>query len=179
MDKNEQFIEACKRDDIYNAIILMRDPDVDVNYRDIHGITPLFYAVFNGYIDIVRRLLNHPDIKINLKSNDTSALRVASENGNIELVKLLLANGADIDFNVDVFFPNTPEIVEIKSILKRWPLSMAVLGLQENAVYHHLDTNEIKSLHEFNSGGRKRNKKSNKRRKTYRKKNKRKTFKRK
>jgi hypothetical protein len=88
-----------------------------------------------------------------------------------------LSKGANIDFDVDALDPNIPKIVEIKSILKRWPLSMAVLGLQENEVYHHLDTDEIKSLHEFSSGGRKRNKKSNKRRKTIRKKKK--TFKRK
>lgn len=174
MDKNERFIEACKSDDVYNAIILMEDPDVDVNYRDKDGATALCYAVYNGYIGIVKRLLNHRFIYINLKYNGMSPLHIASNEGNVELVQLLLSKGANIDFDVDALDPNIHEIVKIKSILNRWPLSMGVLGLQANAVYP--DGNIVEELNDF-IGGRKRNKKSNKRRKTIRKK--RKTFKRK
>ena len=53
----------------------------------------LFTACQNGNIEIVKRLVTHPEININVKEkNDKTLLMVAYENNHLEIVKLLLAH---------------------------------------------------------------------------------------
>ena len=101
-------------------------------------------------------LINGVNLNYQNKQGNT-ALYVASKEGNTFLVKMLLQNGAD---------PKIPNNIN-------WnPLMVAKYNNYDGVI-------DLLQSYLARSGGRKRNKKSNKRRKTIRKKNKRKTFKRK
>ena len=61
-----------------------------------NGITALMAASQNGYVEVVKELLNS-GADINAKDNDgCTALMLASENGHLEVVNELLNRGADI-----------------------------------------------------------------------------------
>lgn len=73
---------------------------VDVNAQD-NGYTALMYAVFYNHENIVKLLLQVPNININARNNNGwTALMFASKMGNQNIVKLLL-NNSDIDVNVN------------------------------------------------------------------------------
>jgi len=87
-----------------------------INYPDSYGYTPLSnaiaYAYFskndkNGHLKIVKLLLTHPDIHVNLlprQEKQKCPLYWATYHGNIEIIKLLLAH-SDIQINaVDGYF---------------------------------------------------------------------------
>lgn len=70
--------------------------------------SPLMIAAYKGQSDVVRELLNNKDVDINEKNKyaDTSGytggytpLMCAVENGHIEVVKLLLDKGANVNIN--------------------------------------------------------------------------------
>ena len=69
----------------------------NINQRNADGKTALMLAVKNGNIHMVKLLLSHPMIKINLvaASSSETALSIAARNGQVYLVKLLLDNQAD------------------------------------------------------------------------------------
>jgi ankyrin repeat protein len=70
---------------------------VDVNKRGVDGSTPLQWAVYDGNVAEVRRLLK-AGAKMSL-ANDYGAtpMGLAAEAGNTEIIKLLLEAGADAD----------------------------------------------------------------------------------
>ena len=72
--------------------ILMGDANLQVN-KMVNGENSLLIATENGYSDVVKQLLNHPEIDINIGKNGNggSALYIASENGHTEIVEDLLA----------------------------------------------------------------------------------------
>lgn len=65
------------------------------------GWSPLAYAAFNGYFEIVKFLLEKDANVDALSDNGTSALMVAARNGHLDVVKLLLQHEADPDIEND------------------------------------------------------------------------------
>ena len=65
----------------------------DVNSRDEKNRTTLIWAVGGGYNSIVRLLLKQPRIDVNVKEDQCggTALAIAADIGNVEIVQLLLA----------------------------------------------------------------------------------------
>lgn len=106
-----------------NCVKLLMDYGGDVNIPDNQGFTPLTTAVCNGFNDIVELLLEHPQISVDMparmdnqvllgvaekkgvqeqvstlingKSLEMTPLHVAVVTGNREVVKRLLAKGAN------------------------------------------------------------------------------------
>ena len=63
--------------------------------RTEDGTTPLFGASLNGHTDIVRLLLQHPNIDIHKKTNrGDSAIGMATDENHTEVVQLLKDAGA-------------------------------------------------------------------------------------
>ncbi len=69
------------------AKFLIEETDVDVNEEPDN---PLYFAIRDGYIEIVQSLLNHKQIDTTISCGDFSLCHVASKNGNSAIVKMLL-----------------------------------------------------------------------------------------
>src|SRR5215813_12056355 len=68
---------------------------VDVNKRGVDGSTPLQWAVYDGNVAEVRRLLK-AGANVSLANNyGATPMGLAAEVGNAEIIKLLLEAGAD------------------------------------------------------------------------------------
>nr|WP_109227129.1 ankyrin repeat domain-containing protein [Orientia tsutsugamushi] len=78
--------------------LLLEEKNIDVNVTDTYLNTPLYYAVANGYIGIVKLLLSHgANINsINCSGNTPLICSVIAEQ--VEIVKLLLSHGADVHY---------------------------------------------------------------------------------
>lgn len=63
---------------------------LDVNEVDNYGSTPLTIAAELGHIEIVKLLLNHPDIKPNYALKNGSSLHLAVLQDNVEMIKVML-----------------------------------------------------------------------------------------
>lgn len=69
-----------------------------VTYRDRPKMNDIRLAAFNGYKNVIRRLITTHGSTINQPDeNGTRALYWASERGHIDIVRLLLDNGADVN----------------------------------------------------------------------------------
>jgi hypothetical protein len=86
---------AARHIDLVNLLLAH---GADPNFTSENGDTPLMYAVMTGTLEVVRRLLEIPNLDIDAASNDNqTALKSAvlrRETG-YEKVKLLLEAGAD------------------------------------------------------------------------------------
>lgn len=102
--------------------LLLAHPNIDVNmsslyfdefvvnYRgwlgDILTLeSPLWFATKNGHTEVMKLLLSHPDVDVNLGNYDRqgSPLCIAVRQGNIDAVRLLLRH-ADTDVNAMRYF---------------------------------------------------------------------------
>ncbi len=86
------------------------DRGVDVNARDADDQLPLVTACWNKRNSVALTLLKHHDIEVNLTDADpASALHHASGHGMLDVVKKLIAKGADV--NIEGWESQTPLIV--------------------------------------------------------------------
>jgi ankyrin repeat protein len=75
---------------------LALDAGATPTVRDAYGWTPLMRAVDRRRADVVRLLLDTPGIDLDLRQEDgATALHIAAAAGNLEIVRLLVANGAN------------------------------------------------------------------------------------
>ena len=72
---------------------LLSVPDIDVNLAQTNGITPLYAAVQNGHLEIVRLLMEMRDINPALGSLDggIAPLTMAAHKGRVAIAELLLS----------------------------------------------------------------------------------------
>jgi hypothetical protein len=70
---------AAARGRICLVELLLKHPDIDVNYIDQHGMTPLMLAALFGHSGVVKLLLKHPGIDVNAaRENGKTALMMAN-----------------------------------------------------------------------------------------------------
>ena len=85
MDGNDRFVELlCKN-------------GADVNFQQQGDLTPLYYAVNNNHVNVVKILLKYR-ARQDLYYKTFSSLYLASKNGNLEIVKLLVEAGTNINY---------------------------------------------------------------------------------
>jgi ankyrin repeat protein len=95
--KEDLFIQAVKDNDI-RSVKKYIGQGINPNYKDTHERTALMWAVMYGYHDLVRFLLDHgADIAVRQEHANFIPLLTAAENGDLELVKLFLDRGVDVN----------------------------------------------------------------------------------
>jgi len=87
-DKNQEFIDAVKNNDVNQVKVLLNDERVDPSADDNYAIR---YAAENGRSEVVRLLLQ--DGRVDPSADDNYAIRNAARNSNTEVVRLLLQDG--------------------------------------------------------------------------------------
>jgi len=104
----DKFLLSAVRDDSIEKVDhqLKNNPDCDPNIhmKYTRGLTPLHVAVFNNQIEIVKRLLEEPNINVNIQTEDgKTALHLAAINGRFEMIALLLkAPNANLNIQDDI-----------------------------------------------------------------------------
>ena len=115
------------RTDIVKAL-LEAFPEIDVNkIRDENGNRPLHDGCEGGYTDVVKALLAHGNIDVNIQNTcKCTPLHHACFFGHIELVKLLLAhakidpNVKDEDGKTPLHYASKEGYTEIANLLKNF-----------------------------------------------------------
>ena len=98
-----------KTQDLTAVSTILKNSNLDINWKTHSGATALMTASFYGHVEIVKLLLA---AKANINATDhngITALMWACFTGNIEIVKLLLAAGADTNIEYKTFFGNGTE----------------------------------------------------------------------
>ena len=118
---------ACVIDHVGLVSYLLTRPDVKVNAPTSDEqldddpnwtpfnkkLYPLFLACKEGHVDVVRQLLNHSDIQVNLAGHDgRTPLHVACQMGDVDVVRQLLSH-ADIQVNLTHQGGGTPLYVAV------------------------------------------------------------------
>ena len=119
---------------------LLTSSGADVNIINSFGSTALHWASIYGFL---------ADVNIRGRHGST-ALHYASSNGHLEIVQLLLCQGADISLRNNggytaLDIASSYGGLEVADCLRKWPWTMAIIiALKENlAIYHLLDASTI------------------------------------
>ena len=143
-------IEASFNDHV-NVIELLLFKGADINDKDNDGCSPIIYASNQGHGNVVELLLSK-GANINDKDNNgCSPIIHASNQGHVNVIELLLSKGANIiditnDADTAISLSNGDRI---KYILRKWPISMAILILKELAIYYHTDASTLIDLYQY------------------------------
>jgi hypothetical protein len=98
-------------------------PAADVNHRDPDGSTPLQWAVYDGNVSEVQRLLK-AGANVSLANNyGASPMSLAAEVGNADILKLLLDAGANADS------PNPEGQTALMAVARTGNVKAAQLGV--------------------------------------------------
>jgi transcriptional regulator with XRE-family HTH domain len=102
--KTQKFMALFKEKKWKEIESMEYDPEIDINYVDPEtGYTPLIQAVRCHNINIIRDLVKKYEIRIDLNCCDNHKFKFtpllhAVQMGKFDMVKLLVEEGADIDF---------------------------------------------------------------------------------
>ena len=85
---------ACTHDQLDIPVLLLSNPNCDINVKDSNGDTPLHITCEKGRSNIVELLLSNPNCDINVKnSGGGTPLHVACKRCDLRIVRALLATG--------------------------------------------------------------------------------------
>jgi len=89
---------ACWEDRSAVIPLLLAHPDIDVNAKDTSGQTPFYYACFGRRPSCVREMLKDSRVKVNEPDNNgTTPLWRAAYDGYLEVIKVWIASGREMD----------------------------------------------------------------------------------
>lgn len=89
---------------------------------DVHndGNTPLHVAVQNNAIEIIKVLLDHKNVKINKRNEEShSPLYLACFNGNPDIIKILIEKGAKLDVLLFLRAVQSGSVESVKLLLEK------------------------------------------------------------
>ena len=91
---NEEFMVHVVVENVSGGELLAEKNEIDVNFVDNGGRTPLIWATKNGNLEIVQLLLNFTNLDVNRQRNSDgkSALLLASCNCKLNITKMLLGH---------------------------------------------------------------------------------------
>lgn len=96
----QEVLKAVKKRDIHGLrrILMDKKNRAHINVLDRHGASPLFYAIWNGYLEIARELLEagaDPNMRLARPAVST-VVQVPLETGDTESLKLLSMYGGEM-----------------------------------------------------------------------------------
>ena len=117
---------------------------------------PLIIAVKARNIVECRRLIETGEANVNgdRDIHDLTALHLVSMDGHLDIVRLLLTEGADITIANKygmsaLHYASMFGHLDIVNCLRKWPCTMAIIILQELALYYQLDASTIIDLWQY------------------------------
>jgi len=102
-EKTHEFMSLLKNKEWKRIQSIKYDPEIDINYVDPEiGYTPLIQTIRQKNIETVRHLIEEYKTHIDLDCHDNhkykfTPLLHTAQMGNLEMMKLLVDSGADID----------------------------------------------------------------------------------
>ena len=105
----QRLIDAVESGNIEEVEALLRDhPDLDINWSDDDAEWPVLnWASWNGHAQIVKLLLAHPDIEVNLLNGGSTPISLACEVRQVSVVRVLLTDPR-VDVTLDDYYGRTP-----------------------------------------------------------------------
>lgn len=92
---NDEFITAVQKNDLAKVKQMLSQENIDINYKDKEGFTPLMFAAINNYKPMAELLLTQKNL--NLDSTNVygyKAITLAAIFGNSGIIKILKKAGA-------------------------------------------------------------------------------------
>ena len=134
-----------------NVVELLLSKGANINDKDNSGRSSIIHASIHGHVNVVELLLTK-GASINDKNNfGWSSIITASNYGHVNVVELLLTKGANINdiTNQGSTAISVSDSDTIKYILRKWPISMAILILKELAIYYQTDASTLIDLYQY------------------------------
>ena len=97
-EQQQKFLEACQKGDLVTVPSMLENKNLDLDFVDPRGFTPLQHTIKNGHEELCRMLIADP--RINL----TDSLHTAVENGKDLIARMFLESGMS---------PNEPAVSEV------------------------------------------------------------------
>ena len=79
------------------ALLMVKSGSVDINGKDKHGVTPLFFASNEDMVEVVQALVEAGADLNQANKNGATPLYAASQNGHLDVVRCLAEAGADLN----------------------------------------------------------------------------------
>ena len=93
---NQAFLMSCRFNGLTTVNVLL-ERGADPSVKDKNGSTPLHFAARRGNEEIVKVLLEHPKVCVNvIDGSGKTPLHLACSEGHKKICQLLLNYGADI-----------------------------------------------------------------------------------
>jgi len=116
-DINDDFIKACRDGDLAKFNDLVDRADVNYVSESVHGIkyTPLGISIVFNHEMIAHKLLDHPEIDVNKKTCESTALHYACLRNSVSLIEAICAK-PDVQKNEKDYLNGglTPLMVSVK-----------------------------------------------------------------
>ena len=124
----------------------------NTNDKANNGYSSIIAASRQGHVHVVDLLLSK-GANINDKANNGgwSSIIFASHQGHVNVVKLLLSKGANLH-DITNHGDNAISLSDsdtIKYILRKWPITMAILILKELDLYYQYDASTLIDLYQY------------------------------
>ena len=137
-----------------DVVALLLSHGANGNYkRSDDGCSSLMLASEMGHVEIVALLLSHGVNVNDMVTDDVgwSSLMLASHEGHVEVVALLLSHGANGNDMSNTGFTavSVSANYDITNTLRKWPITMAILIMQELNVYYHTDASTLIDLFQY------------------------------
>lgn len=99
-EKENELLDAALKGKLEKVKSLVEE-DIDLNCQSDEGYTPLMYASRFGHFPVANYLIkNNADVNMGSKYSGQTALYMAVNGGNCDIVKLLVENGSYISDDI-------------------------------------------------------------------------------
>ena len=85
----------------FDLVKILINAGANLNQKNSLGYPPIALAAFEDNQELARFLLKQKDINVHVASKYGAAINLATTNGHLKMLKLLMQNGADVNQNVE------------------------------------------------------------------------------